>query len=348
MLTQEQIVTIKVRHKQGQSISAIARELRMSRNTVRKYLKAESTVPCYHRTAPAKPSKLEPFYGYIQDRVTKALPEWIPATVIYHEIKAKGYTGKLRILQRYLCQLKPAPKPDPVVRFETEPGEQLQVDFTSICSTPGRTLKAFVATLGYSRASFVYFYNNERSEAWLDGLKRCFAFFGGVPKEVLFDNAKCIMIERDAYAPGEHRWNPQLLALAKDYGFIPRACRPYRAKTKGKVERFNRYLKESFVLPLKVSLMNQGQTLSVQQANTHVRVWLNEVANQRVHGTTAQIPVLRLRQEQEAFIPLPTYAGNGTQTSLVPTREKPLPIESLQHPLSLYDQLLENRDGTYC
>ena len=60
------------------------------------------------------------------------------------------------------------------------------------------------------------------------------------------------------------------------------------------------------------------------------------------------IPAQRLRQEQEAFIPLPTYAGNGTQTSLVPAREKPLPIESLQHPLSLYDQLLENRDGTYC
>lgn len=119
-----------------------------------------------------------------------------------------------------------------MVRLEVQPGEQLQVDFTSICSTPGRTLKAFVATLGYSRASFVYFYDNERREAWLDGLKRCFAFFGGVPKEVLFDNEKCIMVERDAYAPEEHRWNSQLLALAKDYGFIPRACRPYRAKTK--------------------------------------------------------------------------------------------------------------------
>ena len=100
----------------------------------------------------------------------------------------------------------------------------------------------FVATLGYSRASYVFFFDHERSDAWLQGLGQAFDYFGGVPREVLFDNAKAVVIERDAYGIGQHWWNPQLLLLAKEYGFKPRLCRSYRAKTKGKVERFNRYL----------------------------------------------------------------------------------------------------------
>ena len=107
-----------------------------------------------------------------------------------------------------------------------------------------------MATLGYSRATFVRFSERERQEDWIQALEEAFEYFGGVPKEVLFDNAKAIMIERDAYGEGEHRWNPALLTAAKKYSFKPRACRPYRAKTKGKVERFNSYLKNSFVTPL--------------------------------------------------------------------------------------------------
>jgi transposase len=96
-----------------------------------------------------------------------------------------------------------------VVRFDTAPGLQMQVDFTVIRrQTP--VLKAFVATLGYSRATFVHFYDHERSEAWLDGLRRAFDFFSGVPKEVLFDNAKTIMIKRDALGYGQHRWYAEL------------------------------------------------------------------------------------------------------------------------------------------
>ncbi|WP_441373122.1 DDE-type integrase/transposase/recombinase, partial [Acinetobacter lwoffii] len=121
-------------------------------------------------------------------------------------------------------------------------------DFTTIRRN-NTTLKAFVATLGYSRATFVKFYDHERTDAWIDGLENAFQFFAGVPQEILFDNAKTIMIERDAYQEGQHKWNPKLLDCAKKYSFRPRVCKPYRAQTKGKVERFNGYLKSSFIVP---------------------------------------------------------------------------------------------------
>ena len=212
----------------------------------------------------------------------------------------------------------------------------MQVDFTTI-RRGHYPLKAFVATLGYSRAAYVRFYDNERTASWVDGLKHSVEYFGGVPREVLFDNAKAIMIERDAYAQGEHRWNPTLLSVANDYGFIPKVCRPYRAKTKGKVERFNRYLKSSFVVPLRATLKTSGLRLDVHTANGYIGRWLAQTANARVHGTTGDIPQARLLDEQDALLPLPMSTGNLMVP--VPHSVSPMPIESLQHPLSVYDQI---------
>lgn len=335
MLTQEMVVTIQVLKRQGQSIKAISRETGISRNTVKKYLNAESTVPQYQRNT-NRVSKLDPYKPYLQQRIQSAAPDWIPATVLYREIVELGYPGKIRILSDHLAQFKPAASTDPLVRFETEPGQQLQVDFT-IIRRQGQPLKAFVATLGYSRASYVYFFDNERSESWLTGLRQSFDFFGGVPKEVLFDNAKAIVIERDAYGAGEHRWHPQLLLLAKEYGFQPCVCRPYRAKTKGKVERFNRYLKGSFIVPLQASLRAEGLRLDVQTANGCIGPWLRNVANARIHGTTQEVPNHRLIKEKEALLPLPIRAGNVVVARA--SNHVPIPIESLQHPLSTYDAI---------
>ncbi|MCO2498721.1 IS21 family transposase, partial [Pseudomonas aeruginosa] len=205
----------------------------------------------------------------------------------------------------------------------------------------GRT-QAFVATLGYSRATFVRFSAREDSEAWLEGLREAFAYFGGVPEEALFDNAGAIILERDAYGDGLHRWHPRLLALADTYGFRPRVCRPYRAKTKGKVERFNGYLKGSFVTPLAATLKSAGLPLDVDTANAHIGRWLDEVAHQRIHGTTGIKPVVRLAEERNVLLPLPTV----TCTTLSPPllrQNRVLPHESLQHSLSVYDALLERR-----
>lgn len=328
---------IHVLHRQGKSIRAIANELGVSRNTVRRYLRDLTIVPQYPERA-RRATKLDPFKPYLMDRIEAAKPHWIPATVLFTEVRARGYDGGITRLKHFINGFKPV-SADPVVRFETPPGKQMQVDFTTI-SRNRTKIKAFVATLGYSRATYVRFSEHERQEDWLVGIKEACRYFGGVPQEVLFDNAKAIMIERDAYGDGQHRWNAQLLALAQDYGFTARACRPYRARTKGKVERFNGYLKHSFITPLAATLKQAGLRLDVATANAYIGPWLERVANQRVHGTTGVKPQVRLEEERFQLMALPRIT-EVIAPLVKPTR--PVPVESFQHPLSVYDQLLEAR-----
>lgn len=336
MLTQELLVEIHVLHRQGMGVRAIAKRLNLSRNTVRRYLRDQAKTPSYPERE-SRPSKLEPFKPYLLERINAAKPNWIPATVLFREIAAKGYEGKEGILKMYLRQFK-QPVPEPVIRFETPPGKQMQVDFTTI-RRHHHPLKALVATLGYSRATYVRFSEQERQEDWLTGIEAALHYFGGVPEEILFDNAKCIMIERDAFGDGQHRWNASLLAMARDYGFRLRACRPYRAKTKGKVERFNGYLKHSFVTPRAATLKQAGLVLDVEIANGQVGQWLHDIAHQRIHGTTGEKPQDLLEKERMSFQGLPV---KNVQMGAVITARSPrtLPFESLQHPLSIYDQLL--------
>lgn len=335
MLNQESLVDIHVLHQQGHSIRAISRQLGIARNTVRNYLRDIARTPTYG-PRDERPSKLDPYKDYLRSRIDAAKPHWIPGTVLFREIEAMGYDGKEGIVKIYIRRFKPKID-DAVVRFETPPGQQMQVDFTTI--RRGRhKLKAFVATLGYCRATYVRFSTHERQEDWITGIKEALHYFGGVPKEILFDNAKCLMIERDAYGAGRHRWNKHLLDLATDYGFRLRACRPYRAKTKGKVERFNGYLKNSFITPLAASLKQAGLALDVDTANGQIGPWLADVAHQRIHGTTKQKPAALLITEQLALAELPAQAiANEPRPTRLRTA---LPIESFQHPLSMYDQLL--------
>jgi transposase len=319
-------------HRQGRSIRAIAKELGCSRNTVRRYLREKAA----RRYGPRAPrcGKLGAFEGYLRERVAQARPRWIPATVLLREIVQRGYAGGISQLKAFLVPLKQS-APEPVVRFETPPGQQMQADFTVV--RRGRDpLLALVATLGYSRASFVKFTTAEDAGTLCAALREAFDYFGGVAAEVLFDNAKSVIIERDAYGQGQHRWNVELLALAQECGFAPRVCRPYRAKTKGKVERFNGYLKGSFLVPLAASLGASGLKLTAELANLHVRRWLDEVANQRVHGTTAAVPAHRLGEERAVMLPAPALKG----PLRVPVRVA-TPLESLQHPLASYDELLD-------
>ena len=329
---------IRVLARQGHSIKAIARELGLSRNTVRKYLRGEASLPKYRRREP-RPCKIDPFKGYLEERVEAARPHWIPAVVLLREIHERGYPGGLSQLKAFLAPLKQR-KIEPLVRFETPPGKQLQVDFTTI-RRGAQPLKAFVATLGYSRATYVLFSEREDSAAWLTGLREAFAYFGGVSNDVLFDNAGAIITERDAFGEGEHRWNPALAALAEEYGFRPKVCQPYRAKTKGKVERFNGYLKGSFITPLAATLKSAGLVLDVATANAHIGRWLAEIAHQRVHGTTGVKPAVRLAEEREVLLPLPVRATTPAPAAAPLRAGHALPHESLQHPLSVYQALLE-------
>jgi transposase len=199
---------------------------------------------------------------------------------------------------------------------------------------------ALVATLGYSRTSFVRFTDKEDTQALIDCLRQAFDYFGGVTRHVLFDNAKSVIIKRDHYGVGQHQWNAQLLELSVQYGFSLRVCKPYRARTKGKVERFNRYLKSSFVLPLQVTLRQTGLQLDSLLANASIGAWLNDIANVRVHGTTGLVPMAQLIVERAHLGALPIQELKPIRQS-VPTLRTVPPATRLQHDLAIYDQLLE-------
>jgi transposase len=326
-------VEIRVMARRGMRIREIARELGCSRNTVKRYLHDGKA----SRYGPRQPrgTKLDPFKDYLRERIEAAKPHWIPAVVLLREIRDSGYAGGLTQLKMFLNPLKRVEE-EPVVRFETPPGVQMQADFTVV--RRGRDpLLAFVATLGYSRATFVRFTTDETAETLCACLREALVYFGGVPRHVLFDNAKTIVVERDAYGEGEHRWHGGLLALSDEFGFSLRLCRPYRAKTKGKVERFNGYLKGSFLVPLAATLKSSGLKLDAIAANAQIGRWLSEVANARIHATTKERPDHRLALEHAALLPLPRPETMSTPALSSPM---PMPVESLQHPLSVYDALL--------
>jgi len=325
--------------RQGKSLREIAVETGLAVNTVTKYL-AGGGAPSYGPRA-ARGSKLDPYKAYLDSRVEAARPHWIPATVVAREIPGQGYAGCERLVSRYVRALKPVSVEEPLVRFETAPGQQLQVDWIEF---KRERLAAFVATLGHSRAAYVEYVSDERIETLIACHIGAFEFFGGVAREVLYDNVKTVVIEREAFGPGLHRYHPSLWDLAKHYGFRPRLCRPYRAQTKGKVERFNRYLRYSFHVPLLTRLRQAGLGLDRETANVEVRRWLREVANVRVHGETERVPAEVLVEERAALLGLPApYRGaiapaRAAGVALAARAFTPVPP---QHDLGVYDRLLE-------
>jgi hypothetical protein len=163
--------------------------------------------------------------------------------------------------------------------------------------------------------------------------------FGGVPLEVLYDNMKSVVIERNTYGRGVHRFHAGFLDFARHAGFLPRLCQPYRAQTKGKVERFIGYLKGSFWVPVVASMRQAGLKPDKPAANAAVARWLREVANARVHATTNEVPAERLAVETAKLQPLPArYAGRSPRRNASPPVRKA--IVGYQHPLSVYEGLM--------
>jgi transposase len=268
--------------------------------------------------------------------------------VLSREIEARGFTGCSRLVQNYIRGLRPLAKHDPLVRFETAPGQQMQMDWIEFRKSGHKDgmLAAFVVTLGYSRVSYVEFVTDMRIETLLACHVRAFEAFGGVTREVLYDNMKTVILKRDAYGKKQHRYQPAFADFARHYGFLPKVCQPYRAKTKGKVERMNGYLRRSFWVPLASLLKQAGLTADRDVCNARVGPWLRDVANARVHGTTKRVPRDMLMEERAYLLPLPaSYAGRSVRTGATPhegtvstsRHVSPDWERTLQRPLSVYD-----------
>lgn len=318
MLTKEAIMEIKILSRQGKGIRAIARELGISRNTVRRYLRGEA-VKKPDRKGPGRPRKLAPYEDWLTRRVESAKPIRIPATVLHREIVAMGYDGTERTVRRFIAALYPDPPPEPVVRFETAPGHQAQMDWGEY-RLGKRKIYAFVGVLGFSRWLYVEYVDSMRSEVLLACHRNMLADFGGVPREILYDNMKTVVTQRDAYGRGRHRFQDAIWAFAGDCGYRPRLCQPARPQTKGKVERSIDYIANSFFHPFVTRLAMDGRLPGLEELNAEAHHWRATVANVRIHGTTGERPKARLSADQAAMVP---YRGPQARPQTVVAAQWP-------------------------
>ncbi len=286
-------------HRQGVGVSAIARRTGLDRKTVRKVI-ASGLEPPVYGPRPPRVTRLRPFEPYLRERLA-AVPE-LTGRRLHRELKALGYRGGYTALTDLLREIRPVVPPPFELRFETPPGQQAQVDFaqfqTEFTEEPGvmRIVWLFSLVLGHSRLLWGRFVLHQD----LPTLLRChivaFAALGGVPQQILYDRMKAVVIGDDA-ATGHIVYNRTLLDFAGHYGFLPKPCRPYRAKTKGKVERPFRYIREDFFLG--------GQFRNLDDLNVQFRQWQNEVANARVHATTRRVVAEHFAEERPHLLALP-------------------------------------------
>ncbi len=280
----------------GWGTKRIAAELGCSRTTVKRFVRARGWVA--YRTPK-------------RSRLLAGLDEWLAerfwrhrgnADVVRQDLaREHGLDVSLRTVERAVAPLRQALRAEAraTVRFETPPGRQLQIDFGELGVTIGAErvrVHLFVATLGFSRRCYVQAFRHERQSAWFDGIEGAFAHFGGTPQEVLLDNARALVEHHDA-ATREIRFNERLRAFAQYWRFRPRACAPYRARTKGKDERGVGYVKHNAIA---------GHVFASWAAlEAHLAWWMREIADRHVHGTTGEPPIERfVRDEAAALRPL--------------------------------------------
>jgi transposase len=283
--------------RQGLSIKAISAATGFDRKTIRKYLGKPDAIPAY-APRPPRPSMLEPFHGYLRERLSAGV--W-NGVVLLRELKERGYTGGYTILTDWLRPQRSAAATAAVRRFETPPGRQAQVDWGHLGSVEAdggeRQIWAFTFTLGQSRAMMAEAALEQKLGTLLRMHEEAFRQLGGVPQEILYDRMKTVWQEIDER--GEVVWNSVFLDFARYWGFTPRLCRPYRAQTKGKVESGVKYVRRNFLCGL------QGREPgSLEELNTHLRQWVWEVANQRVHGTTHTQIAVAWEAERTSLTPL--------------------------------------------
>ena len=293
-----ELMTILDLHRQGLTVSAIARQLGLDRKTVAKYI-ARGLEPPAYGPRPPRPRATDAFLPYLQERLA-AYPQ-LTAVRLWREVKERGFVGAYTAVKRAVVQIRPS-HPLPVeVRFETPPGEQAQVDLArfevTFADEPGATriVWLFSMVLGHSRLIWARFVTHQDLQTVLRCHIAALQAIGGAPREILYDRMKTAVTGEDP--DGLVVYNRGLLDLARHYGFLPRACRPYRAKTKGKVERPFRYVREDFFLARAFR--------NLDDLNTQLRHWLDTVANARVHATTKRMVAEAFAEERPHLRPLP-------------------------------------------
>jgi len=278
----------------------IARRVGWSRKIVRRVLNEEG---CFKPPASTRPpSKLDPFLQTIEDKLVQGLT----VTRILREIRAQGYSGARSILARKvrILQQKLALAPTKTVkrRFETRPGEEMQIDWSPYripIAGVLRTVHALGCLLCASRKLWVHFYRDERQPTLLEALASSFEYFQGCTLRLVLDNMATAVLGRYG-ADGKPLWHPRFLDFARHYGFDPFACQVRDPDRKGKKEKSFRLLWDDFL---------KGSTFeSIDELNQRASLWLDhtpEVANQRVHGTTRLVPNQQWLSERDLLIQLP-------------------------------------------
>jgi transposase len=302
-----ELVMILDLHRQGLSVSAIARQLARDRKTVRKYIERGLELPAYGPRQP-RPTVVTPFAPYLRERIA-AFPE-LTGSRLLREIKELGYAGGYTAVKDFLRTIRPRALQAFERRFETPPGKQAQVDFayfrTVFTDQPGaeRVVWLFSMVLGHSRMMWGRFVAHQDLQTVLRCHIAAFEALGGAPAEILYDRMKTAVLgEADDQGIA---YNRKLLDLAAHYRFLPKACPPYRAKTKGKVERPFRYVREDFFLG--------GSFRNLDDLNAQFRHWLDTVANPRRHATTGRIVLKHFGEEQPYLQALPSTPFNVVLT----------------------------------
>ena len=337
-------------HQQGLSISAIAERSGKDRKTVRKYIKDGLKAPAYKVRAPA--AKLLSRYEHL---IEERLKQWplLSCARLLREVRDLGYQGGITILKDFVADVRPPASSAFEVRFETPAGQQAQVDFahflTEFSDEPGEARKVwlFSMVLGHSRYIWARYALHQDLGTVLRCHAEAFEHFLGVPGEILYDRMKTAVLG-DRYDGKHIVYNAKLLGCAQHYGFTPRACQAYRAKTKGKVERPFRYIRADFFMGRRFA--------NLDDLNAQLRNWLDTVANVREHGTTNRIVIEHFLEERSALIGLPAgrfdtvlklerrlsndgCVSVGGNLYSVPdgTRRRPLDVELTAHEVRISD-----------
>lgn len=285
----------------GFSARQIARTLNLDRDTVNKYIRHPDIKS---NPKPGRPSKLDPFRSSIREMVEK-YPK-IKAPVILRQIQGKGFNGEITIIREYLRHLRHDSFQEPFIRFESLPGQQMQIDWGHFGSlaygTTSRKLYALCVIESHSRMLYVNFTHSQNHETLHRCLFEAFVFFGGTPKEIVVDNMLTAVTER---VGAMIRFNESFLDFLRPFGITPVACNIRAPHEKGKIENSIKYLRYNF-WPLRTFT-------NLDDVNHQVLAWL-EKANQRLHQTTGVRPAERFVKQSLKPLPDPLPDLRETQS----------------------------------